>query len=95
MLQPIVSYIRVSTAQQGKSGLGLDAQRAALARFAEAEGLNVVAEYVEVESGKGSDDLERRPQLTAALAAARKHKASITVAKLDRLVALTCTSSPA
>jgi DNA invertase Pin-like site-specific DNA recombinase len=85
MLQPIVSYIRVSTAQQGKSGLGLDAQRAALARFAEAEGLDVVGEFVEVESGKGADALDRRPQLAAALAAARKHKASITVAKLDRL----------
>jgi DNA invertase Pin-like site-specific DNA recombinase len=82
----IVSYIRVSTAKQGRSGLGLEAQRAALARFAEAEGLQIVAENVEVESGKGADDaLERRPQLAAALAAARKRKCPVTVAKLDRL----------
>jgi DNA invertase Pin-like site-specific DNA recombinase len=85
MLQPIVSYIRVSTAQQGKSGLGLDAQRAALARFAEVEGFTIAAEFVEVESGKGADALDRRPQLAAALAAARKHKCAVTVAKLDRL----------
>jgi DNA invertase Pin-like site-specific DNA recombinase len=85
MSKEIVSYIRVSTAQQGKSGLGLEAQRAALARFAEAEGLDTVAEFVEVESGKGADALERRPQLAAALAEARKRKCSVTVAKLDRL----------
>jgi DNA invertase Pin-like site-specific DNA recombinase len=81
----IVSYIRVSTARQGKSGLGLDAQRTALARFAESEGLEVVAEFVEVETGKGSDALDRRPQLAAALAEARKRKCAVVVAKLDRL----------
>ena len=80
-----VSYVRVSTAEQGRSGLGIDAQREAIARFAEAEGLVPVAEFVEVETGKGSDALDRRPQLVAALAAARKAKASIVVAKLDRL----------
>jgi DNA invertase Pin-like site-specific DNA recombinase len=81
----IVGYIRVSTARQGKSGLGIEAQRATLARFAEAEGLQLVAEYVEVESGKGSDALDRRPQLAAALASARKRKCAVIVAKLDRL----------
>jgi DNA invertase Pin-like site-specific DNA recombinase len=85
VLQPIVSYIRVSTAQQGKSGLGLEAQRAAIARFAEAEGLTVAGEFVEVESGKGSDALDRRPKLAAALAEARRHKCSVVTAKLDRL----------
>src|SRR4051812_3347671 len=85
MATPIVGYIRVSTAQQGKSGLGLEAQRAALARFAEAEGLDVVGEFVEVESGKGADALDRRPQLAAALAEARKRKCAVVVAKLDRL----------
>jgi DNA invertase Pin-like site-specific DNA recombinase len=85
MAQQIVSYIRVSTARQGKSGLGLDAQRTALARFAESEGLEVVAEFVEVETGKGSDALDRRPQLAAALAEARKRKCAVVVAKLDRL----------
>ena len=85
MAKAIVGYIRVSTARQGKSGLGIEAQRATLARFAEAEGLQLVAEYVEVETGKGSDAIERRPQLAAALAEARKHKCAVMVAKLDRL----------
>jgi DNA invertase Pin-like site-specific DNA recombinase len=85
MLRPIVSYIRVSTAQQGKSGLGLEAQRAALARFAETEGLEATGEFVEIESGKGADALDRRPQLAAALAEARKRKCAVVVAKLDRL----------
>src|SRR5450432_1263070 len=81
----MISYLRVSTAQQGKSGLGLEAQRATIAQFAAAEGYEVIGEFVEVETGKGSDALERRPQLTAALAAARKLKGSVVVAKLDRL----------
>lgn len=81
----LVAYFRVSTSGQGKSGLGLEAQRAAVARFAEAEGLAIVAEFEEVETGKGSDAIERRPQLAAALAVARQHKAAVVVAKLDRL----------
>jgi DNA invertase Pin-like site-specific DNA recombinase len=81
----LVAYLRVSTDRQGRSGLGLEAQRDAIARFAEAEGLAIVAELVEVETGKGSDALERRPVLREALAVARKHKAAICVAKLDRL----------
>jgi DNA invertase Pin-like site-specific DNA recombinase len=81
----IVGYIRVSTARQGKSGLGLEAQREALARFAAAEDLEIVAEYLEVETGKGSDALDRRPELAAALADARRLKCPIIVAKLDRL----------
>lgn len=85
MSKAIVSYIRVSTARQGKSGLGLEAQRAAIARFAEAEGREIVAEFIEVESGKGSDALDRRPQLAAALAEARRRKCPVIVAKLDRL----------
>lgn len=80
-----VSYIRVSTMQQGKSGLGIEAQREAIRRFAVAEGIELSAEYIEVETGKGSDALERRPQLGAALAAARKAKAPVVVAKLCRL----------
>src|SRR5262249_39511019 len=85
MAKQLVGYVRVSTARQGKSGLGLEAQRAALARFAEAEGFELAAEFVEVETGKGSDALERRPQLAAALADARKRKCAVAVAKLDRL----------
>ena len=80
-----VAYLRVSTQRQRRSGLGIEAQRAAIARFAEAEGLTIVAEYVEVETGKGADALDRRPQLAAALAAARSAKCAVLVAKLDRL----------
>jgi hypothetical protein len=58
-MRPVMSYIRVSTGKQGKSGLGIEAQREAIARFAAAEGLDVLTEFVEVESGKGSDALDR------------------------------------
>jgi DNA invertase Pin-like site-specific DNA recombinase len=75
----------VSSAQQGKSGLGIEAQREALARFAETEGFTILAEFVEVETGKGHDALAQRPQLAAALAEARRHKCAVAVAKLDRL----------
>ena len=84
-MKTAVAYIRVSTDRQGKSGLGLGAQQAALARFAEAEGYDLVQTFEEVETGKGSDALDRRPQLSAALKTAQKHKAPIIVAKLDRL----------
>ena len=84
-MRQIISYIRVSTAAQGKSGLGIEAQREAIARFADAEGLSCLTEFVEVETGKGADALDRRPQLAAALAAARKAKAPVVVAKLCRL----------
>jgi DNA invertase Pin-like site-specific DNA recombinase len=80
-----VAYCRVSTTRQGKSGLGIEAQRAAVQRFAEAEGIEIIAEHVEVETGKGTDALDRRPELAAALARARKAKCPILVAKLDRL----------
>ncbi len=80
-----VAYLRVSTQRQRRSGLGIEAQRAAIARFAEAEGLEIIAEFVEAETGKGFDALDRRPQLAAALAAARSAKCSVVVAKLDRL----------
>jgi DNA invertase Pin-like site-specific DNA recombinase len=63
----------------------LNAQKAALARFAETEDFHIVLEFVEIESGKGADALDRRPQLAAALAEARKRKCSVVVAKLDRL----------
>jgi DNA invertase Pin-like site-specific DNA recombinase len=84
-MHPLVAYIRVSTAMQGRSGLGIEAQREALVRFAEAEGFTIVAEHVEVETGKGSDALDRRPQLKGALAAARRLRCPVIVAKLDRL----------
>ncbi len=84
-MQQVVTYIRVSTAAQGRSGLGIEAQRAALARFIDAEGCEALGEFVEVETGKGADALDRRPQLAAALAMAKKARASVVVAKLDRL----------
>lgn len=82
---PLITYIRVSTSGQGRSGLGIEAQRNTLAHFASAEGYEVTREYVEVETGKGADAIDRRPQLKAALAAARKLKCHVGVAKLDRL----------
>ena len=84
-MSALVSYVRVSTAQQGKSGLGVEAQRQALENFAKANGFEIAAEFVEVETGKGSDAIERRPQLSAALARARREKCAVVVAKLDRL----------
>jgi DNA invertase Pin-like site-specific DNA recombinase len=82
---PIITYVRVSTSGQGHSGLGIEAQRNTLAQFAHTEGFEVAREFVEVETGKGADALDRRPQLKAALAAARKLKCHVAVAKLDRL----------
>ena len=84
-MQHAVAYYRVSTARQGRSGLGIEAQRAAVARFAEAEGYTLIAEFTEVETGKGADALDRRPQLAAALAAGKTGKCPVIVAKLDRL----------
>ena len=83
--KPLIGYVRVSTSRQGRSGLGLEAQREALERFAGAEGFLLTKVFVEVETGKGSDALDRRPQLAEALAAARRSKCSVAVAKLDRL----------
>jgi DNA invertase Pin-like site-specific DNA recombinase len=83
--RPLIGYVRVSTARQGRSGLGIEAQREALARFAASEGFELVRVFLEVETGKGSDALERRPQLAAALSEARRLRCSVAVAKLDRL----------
>ena len=84
-MEAAVAYYRVSTKQQQRSGLGIEAQRATVTRFAEAEGLTIIAEFVEAETGKGADALDRRPQLAAALGAARTAKCSVLVSKLDRL----------
>jgi DNA invertase Pin-like site-specific DNA recombinase len=80
-----IAYTRVSTAGQRRSGLGSKAQQAVLVRFAEAEGFDLIETFNEVETGKGSDALDRRPQLAEALRVAKRHKAPIIVAKLDRL----------
>jgi DNA invertase Pin-like site-specific DNA recombinase len=76
-----VSYLRVSTARQGASGLGLEAQRAAVAGFLNGGEWTLVQEIVEIESGKRND----RPSLAAALRLCRKHRATLVIAKLDRL----------
>jgi len=81
----LVSYLRVSTAKQGKSGLGIEAQRAAVNKFASDNGMHVIEHFEEIETGKGADALNRRPQLAAALKVARKNKCAVAVAKLDRL----------
>ena len=84
-MEQAIAYLRVSTQRQHRSGLGIDAQRSAIDRFAATDSLKITGEYVEAETGKGSDALERRPQLAAALAAAKAAKCSVVVAKLDRL----------
>ena len=76
-----VAYYRVSTDKQGRSGLGLEAQQKAVADYLNGNGHNLIAEFTEVESGKKND----RPQLLQALALCRKSKATLVIAKLDRL----------
>jgi DNA invertase Pin-like site-specific DNA recombinase len=85
MSATIIAYYRVSTEGQGRSGLGLDAQRDAVTKFAANEGMEIAGEFVEVETGKGADALEKRPQLSAALRKAKQLGAHIVVSKLDRL----------
>jgi len=76
-----VCYYRVSTGKQGKSGLGVEAQRAAVAAYLNGGNWKIVAEFTEVESGRRPD----RPELDKALAAARLHRCPLVVSKVDRL----------
>lgn len=82
-----VAYLRVSSREQGKSGLGLEAQRDAIEKFCQTDGeLTVVDWFTEIESGKRvSDTLSKRPQLAAALNRAKQVEGPVIVAKLDRL----------
>lgn len=80
-MKTAIAYYRVSTDRQGKSGLGLEAQANAVSQFAQQEGYSVVSTFTEIESGKKN----QRPELLAALAQCRKEKATLIIAKLDRL----------
>src|SRR6516164_108584 len=76
-----IAYYRVSTERQGRSGLGLEAQRSAVQRYLRSFGGGLIGEYTEIETGKRND----RPELRAALAACRRRRARLVIAKLDRL----------
>lgn len=76
-----IAYYRVSTTRQGESGLGLEAQKEAVARYLEASGCEIAEEFVEVKSGKKLN----RPELQRAIPACKKQKATLIIAKLDRL----------
>lgn len=84
-IQNYVAYFRVSTAKQGTSGLGLEAQEETVSRFINQSGGTLVESYTEVETGKGRDALSKRPQLAAALTTCRKTRSRLVLAKLDRL----------
>jgi DNA invertase Pin-like site-specific DNA recombinase len=77
----LIAYYRVSTERQGQSGLGIEAQKVKVQQMAAERGAVVVAEFIEVESGRKND----RPQLAAALLEARRRGAAVAVAKLDRI----------
>jgi DNA invertase Pin-like site-specific DNA recombinase len=81
----VVAYYRVSTARQGRSGLGLDGQRAAVDQYVAAFGCSLIARYTEIETGK-KHNLDNRPELRKAVAHAARSKAILVVAKLDRLL---------
>src|SRR5262245_14298511 len=80
-LRPIVAYYRVSTDKQGRSGLGLEAQQKAVRDYAAIYGREIADSFTEIESGANAD----REQLALALAAAKRIKATLVIAKLDRL----------
>lgn len=80
-----IAYYRVSTQRQGASGLGLEAQKEAVYRYAHAERAKVIDEYIEIETGKGSDALYRRPRLRKAIDECKARDATLVIAKLDRL----------
>jgi DNA invertase Pin-like site-specific DNA recombinase len=84
-MQQAIAYTRVSTVEQGRSGLGLAAQRQAIEDFAKAEGITIAGWHQDVQTGKGSDAIAQRPGLRAAMQAAKAAKGALIVAKLDRL----------
>ena len=80
--QCAISYYRVSTQRQGRSGLGLEAQRQAVQRFAQSEGITLLAEFTEVETGKGSDALDRLSRDVAFVAGLMAQRVPFIVAEL-------------
>ena len=80
-----VAYYRVSTQKQGQSGLGLEAQQTAVASYLNGGAWELIDEFIEVETGKGANALDKRPKLRAALEICRKQGATLIIAKLDRL----------
>ncbi len=81
----VVAYTRVSTVEQGNSGLSLEAQSTAIIRFCETNGLELVGAFQDVQSGKGVDAIERRAGLRDAFAMAKRIKGAVVVSKLCRL----------
>src|SRR4029079_2913331 len=84
-MKTAIAYIRVSDQKQGRSGLGIEAQLAAVAQFAANFGFEIVDTYIEVETGKGADALDKRPQLATALEVARLTGATVVGDQLDRI----------
>lgn len=85
IIEKYVAYYRVSTQKQGISGLGLEAQQLAVGKHLKGCNPLLVKEFIEVETGKGANALDKRPQLKAALETCRKNGAILIIAKLDRL----------
>lgn len=81
VVKKVIGYFRVSTKKQGKSGLGLEGQRSAIHEYVSKQGSELIATYTEIETGKSKD----RPELLKAIAHAKRSKATLVVAKLDRL----------
>jgi DNA invertase Pin-like site-specific DNA recombinase len=84
-MKKAIGYLRVSTREQGRSGLGLAAQRHDIETFGEREGFEVKSWYQDIQTGAGKDALLLRPGLAAALKEARTSRSSLIVSRLDRL----------
>jgi DNA invertase Pin-like site-specific DNA recombinase len=84
-MQEFIGYRRISNSERGRSGLGLESQAAAILQFVTSRGGVLLQDFVEREPGKGSNALDRRPQLQEAMKAAQKRRAVLVVSRLDRL----------
>lgn len=84
-MKEFIAYRRITRAERGRPGLGLQEQAAAILRFVQSRGGVLVQDFVEAQPGKGSDTLERRPRLREAMDAAVRRRAVLVVARLDRL----------